>query len=186
MVYWYHIIKYSETTLFSELTMLSDYRWVHMHVINIAGKHVQGLETFLCKSTNGAAERCDKCLCGMGLLPDTWSCGLRMRRECSERFPRHRLQRKPPVSDPGMHHGTCVTHVPWCTSGSLTRDGGENVPGIPGACATRNFKYLARGPWEYLNIRLRTWVKSKSLYIGVLIWHGLHLCWYSISGEYLN
>ena len=50
-------------------------------------------------------------------------------------FPRHRLQRKPLVSDPGMHHGTCVTHVPWCMSGSLTRGGGENVPGIPGACA---------------------------------------------------
>ena len=50
-------------------------------------------------------------------------------------FPRVWLQRKPLVSDPGMHHGTCVTHVPWCMSGSLTRDGGENVPGIPGACA---------------------------------------------------
>ena len=45
------------------------------------------------------------------------------------------FQRKPLVSDPGMHHGTCVTHVPWCMSGSLTRSGGENVPGIPGACA---------------------------------------------------
>ena len=22
------------------------------------------------------------------------------------------------VSDPDMHHGTCVTHVPWCMSGS--------------------------------------------------------------------
>ena len=62
-------------------------------------------------------------------------------------FPRHRLQRKPQVSDPGMHHGTCVTHVPWCMSGSPTRGGRENVPGIPGACATRNFTYLARGPW---------------------------------------
>ena len=39
-----------------------------------------------------------------------------------------------------------VTHVPWCMSGSLTRGGGENVPGIPGACATCNFTYLARGP----------------------------------------
>ena len=45
------------------------------------------------------------------------------------------LQRKSLVSDPGMHHGTCVTHVPWCMSGSLTRCGRENVPGIPGACA---------------------------------------------------
>ena len=82
----------------------------------------------------------------MGLLPDTYNCGLRMRRECRERFPRHRLLRKPLVSDPGMHHGTCVTHVPWCMSGPLTHGGGENVPGIPGAWANRNFTYLARGP----------------------------------------
>ena len=26
------------------------------------------------------------------------------------------------VSDPDMHHGTCVTHVPWCMPGSLTSD----------------------------------------------------------------
>ena len=26
-------------------------------------------------------------------------------------FPRNRLKRKPLVSDPGVHHGTCVTHV---------------------------------------------------------------------------
>ena len=35
------------------------------------------------------------------------------------------LQRKPLVSNPGKHHGTCVTHVPWCMSGSLTRGGGK-------------------------------------------------------------
>ena len=51
------------------------------------------------------------------------------------------------ISDPGIHHGTCVTHVPWCISGSLTRGGEENVPGIPGACATRNIMYLVRCPW---------------------------------------
>ena len=50
-------------------------------------------------------------------------------------FFRNRLQRKPLVSDPGMHNGTCVTHVPWCMSRSFTRNCGENVPGIPGACA---------------------------------------------------
>ena len=119
-----------------------------------------------------------------------------MHRECRERFPRHRFQRKPLVSDPGMHHGICVTHVPWCMSGLLTRWGRENVPGIfwqqlcnyyasiamndcdlkcnasfkfmnlqtrqgisftdiildkigvNGACATRNFTYLTRGPWR--------------------------------------
>ena len=62
-------------------------------------------------------------------------------------FPRRRFQRKLLVSDPGMHHGKCVTHVPWCMSGSLTCGDGENVPGIPGACATRDFAYLVRGPW---------------------------------------
>ena len=96
----------------------------------------------------------------IGLLPHTYNCGLRMRRECRERFPRHRLRRKPLGADPSTHHGSCVTHVPWCMSGSLTRDGGENLPGIPGA-STRNFTYLVRGPyrrilWEsigmYINI----------------------------------
>ena len=84
----------------------------------------------------------------MGLLPDTWNCALHMHRECREHFPHHRLQRKLLVSDPGMHHGTCVTHVPWCMSESLTRSDGENVSGIPSACATRDFTYLAIGPWS--------------------------------------
>ena len=29
---------------------------------------------------------------------------------------------QPRVSDPDMHHGTCVTHVPGCMPGSLTSD----------------------------------------------------------------
>ena len=45
-----------------------------------------------------------------------------------------------------MHHGTCATHVPWCMSGSLIRGNGENVSGIPVACANSNFTYLARSP----------------------------------------
>ena len=68
-------------------------------------------------------------------------------RERRTRFPNHRLQRKPLVNDPVMHHGTCVTHVPWCMSGSLSRGCRKNVHGIHGACATRNFTYLARGIW---------------------------------------
>ena len=43
-----------------------------------------------------------------------------------------------------MHHGMCATHVSWFISGSLTRDGRENVPGIPGACTARDLTYLAR------------------------------------------
>ena len=85
-------------------------------------------------------------VCFMGLLTDMLNCGLCMRGECREHFPRRRLQMKPLISGPEMHHGTCVTHVPWCMSGSLTRGGGENVPGIAGACATLTFTYLVRGP----------------------------------------
>ena len=45
-----------------------------------------------------------------------------MRREWQERFPCHRLHRKPLVSNPGMHHGTCITHrrmrnQQFCVSG---------------------------------------------------------------------
>ena len=62
--------------------------------------------------------------------------------------PRRRFQRKPLVSDPGMHHGTCVTHVPWCMSGSLTCGDGENVPGIPGACAPAILRIWQEVHWE--------------------------------------
>ena len=79
-------------------------------------------------------------------LPDTQNCGLRMGRECREHLSRHRLLWKPLVSDPAMHHGTCVTHVSWCMSWSLTRGGRENVPGT---WTTRNFAYLARRPWHH-------------------------------------
>ena len=95
------------------------------------------------------------CPCSSGLLLWHWSSGpltryvkngFSMRRECRESFSLHRFQTKPLVSDPDMHHGTCATHELWCMSESLTCGGGENVPGIPGACAAGNFMYLARGP----------------------------------------
>ena len=82
-----------------------------------------------------------------------------MRRECRERFPRYRLQRKLLVSDPGMHHGTCVTRVTCYMPGSPTGSGGENVPGIPGACATRNIMYLARGPYSAITWSL-SWLET--------------------------
>ena len=61
-----------------------------------------------------------------------------------------------------MHHGTCVTHVPWCMSGSLTHGGGEHDPGIPGACTTRNFTCLPRGPWQF---SLQVFANPKEFYI---------------------
>ena len=72
----------------------------------------------------------------MGLLPDTQTCGLRMRRECRESFPRHR----------GLAIPTCITARAsrTCRDACWNRQlavsfeigGGENVPGIPGAYAT--------------------------------------------------
>ena len=57
----------------------------------------------------------------------------------------------PRLSNPGMHHGTCVMHTSWCMPGSLTSGSfwsrwRAKRPGISGACTTRNFAYLARGP----------------------------------------
>ena len=45
-------------------------------------------------------------------------------------FSRQRLQMKPIVSDPGMHHGTCVMHVPWCVAWSLIRGGRKSFPAL--------------------------------------------------------
>ena len=69
-----------------------------------------------------------------------------MRRECRERFPRHRELAIP----------TCIKTRAWRTWRDACQDsllvvsievgGRENVPGIPGACATHNFTYLVRGP----------------------------------------
>ena len=83
----------------------------------------------------------------MGLLPDRQNYGLCMRRECRVRFSRPRELAIP----------TCITACAWYTCRDACRDrllavsfevgGGENVPGIPGTCATRNFAYLVRGPW---------------------------------------
>ena len=51
----------------------------------------------------------------------------------------------PQVSDPDMHHGTCVTHVPWCMPGSLTSS--FLWSRWRGKHSARNVVYLVRGPW---------------------------------------
>ena len=57
-----------------------------------------------------------------------------MRRECRERFP-------PAANFKGNRYlaiPVCITARAlrtWCMSGSLTCGDGENIPGIPGACA---------------------------------------------------
>ena len=81
---------------------------------------------------------------------------VRMRRECRERFPRHRRWAIP----------TCITARASRTCRDACRDrqlsvsfeigGGGNVPGIPGACATCNFTYLVRGPWKLCTGKRKT------------------------------
>ena len=63
---------------------------------------------------------------------------------------------KPLVSKPGIHHATCIAHVPWCMSGSLSRGGRRNVSGIFGACATLNFTYLIGGPCTSVRLLVGT------------------------------
>ena len=79
--------------------------------------------------------------------------GLRMLQECRDSFLCHHR-----LSDRDIHHGTCMTPVPWCRPGLLTggfpwRGGWENISGIPSACATRTFTYLARGPLGQVTCR---------------------------------
>ena len=112
--------------------------------------------------------------------------------ECRERFPCHWLQRKPLVSDPDMHHGTCVTHMPWCMSGSLTHVDGENVTGIPGACTTHNFTYLVRGPYEVLLYFLSSWtvqydyVHQRRNKVSLLLRQVTNRCYIPIFQNYLS
>ena len=76
-----------------------------------------------------------------------------------------------------MHHGTCVTHVPWCMPGSLTRGflrisaAGENVPGV---CVTLNFTYLVRGPC----MLAQSWLCRA---YGAQHWHEQTLPWSQFS-----
>ena len=95
---------------------IEKFRLTGIGIINMKNK------TFLsCGMYNGIYEwnilkwdPWDACPCHsyvcLGLLPDTQNCMLRMHRE--SRF-------APRVSDPDMHHGTCVTHVLWCMPRSV-------------------------------------------------------------------
>ena len=60
-----------------------------------------------------------------------------------------RLQRKPQVSDLCVHHDTCVTHVPWCMFGLLTRGGGKTFPALP-AHAQPEFYVSGKRPMQQI------------------------------------
>ena len=60
--------------------------------------------------------------CRTGLMSTQWaSYQLRKIAGCACAGNAGNVYPPPRISDPDMHHGTCVTHVPWCMPGSLTR-----------------------------------------------------------------
>ena len=72
-------------------------------------------------------------------------------------FLHRRLQRKLLVSDPYMHHDTCVTHVPWCMSGSLNQRWQGKRSRHSRRMRARNFTYLVWGPSRPISSSLNMW-----------------------------
>ena len=90
---------------------------------------------------------------------------------------------QPRVSDPDMHHGTCVTHVPWCMPGSLTssflwsRWRGKTFPAHAQPAILRI--------WQEAHVgHVESWRKWPQIYRLVLTDNGRHR--YNIFQNYLN
>ena len=82
----------------------------------------------------------------MGLLPDTQNCGYACAGNAEIVFPATAGKR----SRHGLRHVRYACAVMYAGIANqqftLKSAAGENVPGIPGSCATRSFTYLVRGP----------------------------------------
>ena len=84
----------------------------------------------------------------MGLLPDTRNCGCACAGDAGNVFPITAGERSRHASR-HVRHARAVMHAGIANYRfPLKSAAGENVPGIPGACATCNFTYLVRGPWH--------------------------------------
>ena len=87
---------------------------------------------------------------GMGLLPDTQICGCACAGNAGNVFPVTAGKRSRHASR-YVRHARAVMHAGIANQRfPLKSAAGENVPGIPGACATCNFMYLVRGPWSQM------------------------------------
>ena len=73
----------------------------------------------------------------------------------------------PWVSDPDMHHGTCVTHVPWCMPGSLTS----------GFLCSQWRGKRSRHSWRMRNPQF--WVSGKMPIVGTSSLLQCKICWYT-------
>ena len=102
----------------------------------------------------------------MGLLPDTQNCGCACAGNAGNVFPVTAGKRSRHASR-HVRHARAVMHAGIANYRfPLKSAAGENVPGIPGACATCNFTYLVRGPWNHLCSML-WWFE----HVTELLWH---------------
>ena len=84
----------------------------------------------------------------MGLLPDTRNCVCACAGDAGNVFPITAGERSRHASR-HVRHARAVMHAGIANYRfPLKSAAGENVPSIPGACATCNFTYLVRGPWK--------------------------------------
>ena len=89
----------------------------------------------------------------MGLLPDTQICGCACAGNAGNVFPVTAGKRSQHASR-HVRHPRAVMHAGIANQRfPLKSAAGENVPSIPGACATCNFTYLVRGPWRIPHLR---------------------------------
>ena len=91
----------------------------------------------------------------------------------------------PQVSDPDMHHGTCVTHVPWCMPGSLTS----------GFLWSRRLqKTFPAFPAHAQHTILRIWQEAHDSFfpsnagaeISLVEYQHLHIWWYPFNPDALG
>ena len=76
-------------------------------------------------------------------------------------FSRYWFLRKPLVSDPGMHHATCVTHVPWYMSEWLTRGAGKTFPAFPAHAQTEILRIWQEEAHDIMTMPWRVFVVQK-------------------------
>ena len=123
---------------------------VSIHPSNVSNYQKKTIQTLLkmqmCDCHNSMPLLDVKFISSMDLLPDTRNCGCACAGNAGNVFPVTAGERSRHASR-HVRHARAVMHAGIVNYRfPLKSAAGENVPGIPGACATCNFTYLVRGP----------------------------------------
>ena len=83
------------------------------------------------------------------------SCQIRKIAGCAYTGNAGNVSTPPRFCDPDMHHGMCVTHVPWCIPGSLTNGFPlKSVAGSPrNSWRMRNLRFYVSGKRPMITIK---------------------------------